>query len=212
MRRALGDIPFTTSYHVRAAHAAKYGQDDGVLVAAFEDSQAVGARSGEYARAGGWNEYFGEDSSVRRVRTQALRAVARYADGRGEETSLLSAFCSRLNCWPRGLAYRIHDKHLGYTEGIVLRCASDGDLQAAKILREEAQELVSMAKAVTEKLTMPSPRVAVLGWWFESSVFLDVFTSCMQEQLPNSPVEMCDRPVVEGAAIMAKAKSSGYGE
>lgn len=210
VRRALGDAPFVTSDHVSAAHAAAFGDGDGIVVVASDDSEALGAKEGKYARAGGWGDVFGGEGTVYRIMTQGLRVAARHADGRGDRTAMLADYCSLLNCSPRRLPYRIHDKHVSYMAlcEVVFRCADAEDLPASRVLHGEARELVSMAKAVAGRLEMLSPRLSVIGRCFDSPVFLDVFRRCTREELPDASVEVCDRTTVEGAAILAKMEAS----
>lgn len=203
---ALPGIPYIIHGHTRAAHAAAFGHGDGIIVAVFDDSEALGVRGGQYARAGGWGDDFGGEGTMRRITYQAFRAAARYADGRGEKTDMLDHYCSLLDCWPRRLPYHIGDKHAPYAqlEEVVFRCAESGDLPAMRVLSDEAGELVGMVSAVAGRLEVPNPTVSVMGRCFRYPAFVAAFQRLLRGEIPDAVLKACKRTRTEGAAILAK--------
>ncbi len=122
---------------------------------------------------------------------------------------MLDDFCSTLDCWPRALRHRIHDEHVVFSElsRVVFRCAEAGDLPAMRVIAKEARELVLMASTVIKRLKMVCPRIALVGSCFEAPVFRKVFVTCSRDDLPDASISVSDKPIAEGAAILAQIEA-----
>ena len=171
----LGETPFKPIDHASGSLAVAYRGGDGILVVAGGESQSLGVKGGKYAKAGGWGSVFGDEGTSTHITAEGLRAAARWADDRGIKTALLNDFCMTLDCSLRWLTRQIHDKHVDFPElcRVVFRCAEAGDAEAMRIVTKEARELVFMAKAVSTRLDMPSPRIALVGGCFRFPIYVE---------------------------------------
>lgn len=145
-------------------------QQTGVALIAGTGSIALGRNeTGRSARSGGWGHIFGDEGSGYDLGCQALRAVARAADGRGKPTALLHAI---LDFWglaePELLLERVYQKSqkspIARLAPLVLRQAAAGDAVARAITLRAARELALAGLTVTRTLDMAdSPLSLALG-------------------------------------------------
>jgi N-acetylglucosamine kinase-like BadF-type ATPase len=139
----------------------------GVAIIAGTGSIAVGrAADGRTARAGGWGHIFGDEGSAYGVATEALRLVARSADGRcpldPADRPLIDAIC---RAWgvaePAGLvtvvyAPGVDRPQIAATGPAVAEAAASGSPAAKALLKRAAAELASAARAVASELKFKS--------------------------------------------------------
>lgn len=146
-----------------AALLGATGGKPGILVIAGTGSIAFGVNSAqETARAGGWGHRVGDEGSGYWIGKQAIMAVLKAADGRGEPTvlkELLLPFAGLkqvedLANWTYSPLYSV-DK-VGELSPLVSQAADAGDRVAASILRQAGEELFQAARAVIDRLNMKS--------------------------------------------------------
>jgi N-acetylglucosamine kinase-like BadF-type ATPase len=144
-----------------AALLGATGGNPGILVIAGTGSIAFGVNDAqETARAGGWGHRIGDEGSGYWIGKQAIMAVLKAADGRGEATvlkDLLLPFIGltkvdELVNWTYGPLYSV-DK-VGELSPLVSRAADAGDPVAASILQVAGDELFQAARAVIDNLNM----------------------------------------------------------
>jgi N-acetylglucosamine kinase-like BadF-type ATPase len=133
--------------------------DPGILVIAGTGSIAYGVNAeGVTARAGGWGHRVGDEGSGYWIGRQAITAVLKAADGRGEPTSLSDYLLPYLGLaqvedlfnWTYGEKYSV--EKVGELSRLVSQAAAQGDSVAAGILQAASEELFHAARAVIHTL------------------------------------------------------------
>ncbi len=131
----------------------------GILVIAGTGSIAYGVNEqGVTARAGGWGHRVGDEGSGYWIGKQAIMAVLKAADGRGESTVLAGHLLPYLGFshvedlfnWTYGDAYSV--EKVGELSRLVSQAAAEGDHVAHRILEAASEELFHAARAVIHTL------------------------------------------------------------
>jgi N-acetylglucosamine kinase-like BadF-type ATPase len=141
------------------ALVAGVGDAPGVVIICGTGSIAYGRNTrNQAARAGGWGHILGDEGSGYWIGRQALRAVARAADGRGPATTLTARVLKHFAVTrPSDLVGEIYDRHLRHhalaqLAGVVQEACNEGDEVGTQILEQAAQELLQAARSVVEQL------------------------------------------------------------
>lgn len=146
-----------------AALLGATGGKPGILVIAGTGSIAFGVNEAqETARAGGWGHRVGDEGSGYWIGKQAIMAVLKAADGRGETTVLKELILpyaglqqvDELFNWTYSPHYSV-DK-VGELSPLVSQAADAGDRVAEAILQSAGEELFQAARAVIDHLQMTS--------------------------------------------------------
>ena len=131
----------------------------GLVVIAGTGSICLGINDkGERAVAGGWGPIAGDEGGGRGIAEQALHAVAKASDGRGEPTKLTQSAGEYFRAsTPENLigaiyAPQIDNSRIAGFARLVVEAASEGDKIALEIINNAAHELGSAASAVIAKL------------------------------------------------------------
>lgn len=165
LRRLAGQVTpqarIIPSSDYEIALVGAHGQRFGILLLAGTGSLAYGVNAaGESALIGGWGYLLGDEGSGYWFGSQALRAVARMADGRGRRTALYDAVMTALNFstpldlipFLYGSAPRVAD--VARLAPLVLECAAQGDSMARGLVETGALELALAVRAVAHRLDM----------------------------------------------------------
>jgi glucosamine kinase len=138
-----------------------HGQRFGILLLAGTGSLAYGVNvAGESTLVGGWGYLLGDEGSGYWLGSQALRAVARMADGRGCPTLLFDRVLMALNLsQPLDLIPMLYGPNARVAEvarlaPVVLECAAQGDAVARGLVETGALELTLAVRAVAHRLDM----------------------------------------------------------
>lgn len=150
--------------------AGSLGCRDGINLIAGTGSIAYGERAGLAARCGGWGEVFSDEGSAYWIAVRGLNAFSCMSDGRlplgplhghvaralglGDDIEL----CARI----MGENAMSRDEIAGLAQ-IVSDAAADGDEAASAILTDAVGELLSMARALRERLGYPPDERARLS-------------------------------------------------
>lgn len=134
----------------------------GIGVVAGTGSSTVGWRGEDkHVSVGGWGMLLGDEGSATDIAIQALRAVARAADGRGESTILreeMMDYFGLKHLWE--ITRRVYRDNLPrhVLAGFAVRvsqAADAGDRVAQRILREAGETLGNDVLVVARKLFTP---------------------------------------------------------
>ncbi|WP_409175253.1 N-acetylglucosamine kinase [Brevibacillus fortis] len=144
-----------------AALLGATGGKPGILVIAGTGSIAFGVNDEqETARAGGWGHRVGDEGSGYWIGKQAIMAVLKAADGRGEPTVLKELLLPHVGLgrvdelfnWTYSEHYSV--EKVAELSPLVSQAALAGDMVAAAILRVAGEELFDAARAVIDTLQM----------------------------------------------------------
>lgn len=142
----------------------------GIALIAGTGSIAFGKNAaGETARSGGYGHLIDDGGSGYALGRDALSAIVRALDGRGEETSLTDAVFAQLDIHSLAeIVTFVYGKDtdkskIAKVSLTAVECAGAGDVAALEILRKGAEELVQLVAAVQRKLDLPGCPIALLG-------------------------------------------------
>ncbi len=161
MRRIGARARFVLVNDALIALVAGLREASGVVIICGTGSIAYGRNSrNEAARAGGWGHILGDEGSGYWIGRQALRAVARAADGRGPATALTPRLLTHFAvAHASDLIGEIYERQLRHhtlarLARVVQQARDEGDEVATQILELAAHELVRSARSVVERLRM----------------------------------------------------------
>lgn len=140
----------------------------GVVVIAGTGSICFGKNAaGNTARSGGFGHLIDDGGSGYALGRNVLSCAVRCADSRISHSGIFQAVCDRLgsveNIVPFVYAPETDKAAIAQFAAIALDQARQGDLEAWRILQQEAGELAQMVAAVQKRLDMPRCRIALLG-------------------------------------------------
>jgi N-acetylglucosamine kinase-like BadF-type ATPase len=110
--------------------------------------------NGEIHRVGGWGRFIGDEGSGFTIGREALRAVAKFLDGRGEKTILKDLIFEKFKITDlREVVSKIYSGEfdLASVAPIVMKAGEMGDEIAIKILDDACYELLTHIKAMLGK-------------------------------------------------------------
>jgi N-acetylglucosamine kinase-like BadF-type ATPase len=198
---------------VEAAFHDAFRQGPGILVVSGTGSVAWGRNeSGREARVGGWGSLIGDEGSGYAIGLEALRRVARGAEGRGPETGMERAVLTHLGLdSPEALVSWTADAtkaDIAALVPLVVAASKDGDGVAVEILVKAVEELDGHVHALLSNLGPWSspPRVAFTGGLLGPKGPL---RRSLEVQVAAQRLKMVDRdpdPAL-GAAMLAQSMS-----
>ncbi len=164
------------------------------------------------ARAGGWGYLLGDEGSGYAIGLEALRAVARAADGRAPQTQLTEKMLAQWNLnVPSDLiarVYKLQDARIEIAglARVVDDAANADDEIARAILQDAAHELALGARVVANALKFENEiPCAVTGGVFLESKLLEKFfrDEAKEMKLKLEPIQKVQEPV-RGALVLAQ--------
>jgi N-acetylglucosamine kinase-like BadF-type ATPase len=196
---------------------AGVGDAAGVVVIAGTGSIAYGRDArGRAARAGGWGYVLGDEGSGYWIGRQALRAVVRAADGRGEPTSLTARVLAHYHAArPQDLVREIyqggwHPSAIASLARDVQAAADDDDAIAMRILAIGALELADAAASVAARLSLATCPIVLAGRVLLGLPTLqERVTARLAERLPEATIRTLDAEPAQGAVRLALAAARG---
>lgn len=185
------------------------GDGTGAVVAAGTGVVTLGVGRSRVARVDGWGNLIGDAGSGYWIGREAMDAVMRAHDGRGERTALSDVVAQK---WP--------DIETAYIE---LQAAADRvaqvaslaksvaelaatDAVAAQICLRAARELSVSVTAALARVAEPgddSPAVCAIGGVFRSTLIMERFTDLLHESAPNARMQMSLGSGIDGATALA---------
>lgn len=174
------------------AEIALYGTtlgEAGLVVIAGTGSVCLGVNAqGEKAMSGGWGPVAGDEGGGRGIAGEALHAIAKASDGRGELTKLTEQASGYFrasnvdNLISAIYAPQMDNSRIAGFARLVVETAQNGDKIAIEILRDAGRELGVAASAVITRLGLERSAfpVGCVGSVFNAGHFL---TESMSEIL-----------------------------
>jgi N-acetylglucosamine kinase-like BadF-type ATPase len=184
----------------------------GVALIAGTGSIAVGCDArGARGRASGWGHLLGDEGSGYDIGRQALRAVARAADGRGPGSALTERILARWNLTsPEDLLSTVYtdpDKaRVAALAELVIAAATEGDTVSRGIVRVAVEELALAALTVASSLDLASPLPLALsgGLLIHHEDLRRLVVERMQRTRPVGPVVTIEEPALCAARYLAR--------
>jgi N-acetylglucosamine kinase-like BadF-type ATPase len=184
----------------------------GIAVISGTGSNCI-ARSpkGLTVRVGGWGPALGDEGSGYAIGTQALRAAAQAADGRGNAKAVLDMV---LETWklrdPSALVTYVYRPEVTHAEiaGLVdplMDLAATGDKDAKQIVEDSARDLAHQVNTALKRLGVPRPPLALTGGVLRRVAFKQAMLSFITEEL--GPITMVSQPY-QGAVTIARKMSA----
>ena len=215
MREALSNTGIAQIEVVSDADIALYGATDGepgVVVIAGTGSVCCGINGrGKQMCAGGWGPIVGDEGGGSWIARQALRAIARGADGRGPETRMTAAAIAYFHITTADdlstaiYAPTVTNERIAGFAKQVIKAAKAQDQVAREILAQTGIELGLAAAAVIHNLKMERERfqVAYVGGVFSAAG--ELVLGAMREEVKRiAPRAYLARPRFSPAVAAAR--------
>ncbi|MBR5290570.1 MAG: hypothetical protein IKU28_06215 [Erysipelotrichaceae bacterium] len=185
---------------------------EGIHVVAGTGSLAIGkGKEDTFARAGGWNEFFGDEGSCYWIGKEAMTLFSKQADGRIQKGALYNLVKEKyqlqddfefIDVVLNELApYR--DQVAGFQK-IALQAANEHDESVIALYERAVDELVQMVYSVKQQLNWSTSEVTVsiYGGLMHAKEFV---LELLRQKLKSMDciLEMPKRSAVEGALLMA---------
>lgn len=196
---------------VHAAFHDVFPQGPGILLIAGTGSIAwARSEDGREGRVGGWGPRIGDEGSGYAIGVEALRRVARHADGRAPTTELSGLILEQLGLEGveslPGWAARASRAQIAELTPLAIEAAAGGDAVAGQIVSDAIEALRQHVVAVLERLAPWSrpPELALAGGLIRPGGGL---RAGLQAALPASRVRVMTRDpdAARGAARLALA-------
>lgn len=191
----------------------------GLVVIAGTGSVCIGVNDeGVKFIAGGWGPVAGDEGGGRGIAGDALHAVAKASDGRGELTKLSEQAADYFrasnveNLIGAIYAPQMDNSRIAGFARLVVETAQDGDKVAVDILRDAGHELGTAAAAVLKKLGLEKRKVPIgcVGSVFKAGELLTgPMTEIIARVAPNAFLTDPQMPPAHAAALMAMNGNGG---
>jgi len=173
-----------------ALEGALMGQPGIILIAGTGSVMFARDVNGEIHRVGGWGRFIGDEGSAFVIGREALRAVAKYIDGRGEETILKKMIFEKFEI--NDLMQIVSGIYSGEFDiakvaPIVMEAVELGDYVAKEILDEACDELFYHIEAMTKKTNFGEKiNLVLLGGVLQNENYVSKkLRNMVKEKLPN---------------------------
>lgn len=189
----------------------------GVVIVAGTGSIAYGRdANGNAARAGGWGHVLGDEGSGYWLGRQALQAVVRAADGRGDTTTLTTRVLKYYGVErAQGLVHQVYyggarPASIAALGSLVQAAADEGDAIARHIIDAGAAELAAAATSVATRLRLDACPVILSGGMFRAVPRLSSgVVSCLGKTWPRAATRPLTVEPARGAVHLALALAAG---
>ena len=194
--------------HETALHGALSGQPGCALIAGTGSICCGRNAQGEFVRTGGWGHLIDDGGSGYALGRDALAAVVRQWDGRGEATVLSELSPARLGTkTPQELIAHVYggDKsRIAALSPLVGEAASQGDKAALAIYERGGAELTALVTATADRLGLEQGEVAMLGGLLTHDKHLRAaFIAGLAEKAPGLRCVEPRQDAAAGAAMLA---------
>jgi len=208
-------VPLAIETDGRVALEGAFDGGPGIVVVAGTGSVVMGKSArGEALSIGGWGRVIGDEGSGYFIGLEALKAVARELDGRGEAGRLRVTLASRF-----GLDSRDRITSAVYREKFdipsvapaVLEAAGAGDAVALGILARGAAELAAQIGATIARLGLERGTGVVMtgGLIDHDTIYAQMLAEALKREAPGAEVCPALNGPAHGALLMARAALEG---
>lgn len=192
-----------------ALEGAFMGEPGIILIAGTGSVMFAKDLEGKIHRVGGWGRFIGDEGSAFVIGREALRAVAKYIDGRGRETILKDLIFEEFKITDlmqvvSGIYSGEFD--IGKVAPVVMRAVELGDDIARQILDDACDELLNHVKAILKKANFgEKPNLSLIGGVLQNENYVSrKLKEMIKANFPNvNLIEPISSPAY-GAIIYAK--------
>lgn len=192
-----------------ALEGAFMGKAGIILIAGTGSVMFAKDIDGKIHRVGGWGRFIGDEGSAFVMGREALRAVAKYVDGRGEETILKSLIFDEFNI--TDLMQIVSEIYSGKFDiakvaPIVMKAVEMGDAVAKKILDQACDELLAHVKAMLNKAKFgETVKLSLIGGVLQSDNYVSrKLREMIKVELPQVDLIEPMASPAHGAVVYAK--------
>lgn len=194
--------------HEIALHGALSGQPGCALIAGTGSICCGRNAAGVFIRTGGWGHLIDDGGSGYALGRDALAAVVRQWDGRGEPTVLSNLAAQRLGIkTPQELvayAYSGDKSRIAAVAPLVGLAADAGDKTALSIYEHNGAELSALVTATAKQLELTNGKVALLGGLLTHDKHLRAaLTADLAQKAPELRCVEPQQDAAAGAAMLA---------
>jgi len=197
-----------------AVIALKSGSDapNSLVVIAGTGSNCFGRNSmGETAKASGLDYWLSDDGSGYMIGLQALRAVVRASDGRGEATELTKLVFDHFKLTSASALKEVvyapgfSKREMAALTMVVVQAAELGDITAFQILIQAINEIQIMMQAVIQKLSLEQSAfdAVAVGSVMTLSIVKKRLSTWFAARYPQARLIYPEQPPVYGALQLA---------
>jgi N-acetylglucosamine kinase-like BadF-type ATPase len=191
----------------------------GIALIVGTGSAAIGVNAaGEKQVVGGWGYHYGDEGSAYWIGREALKAIARAADGRGPATALTETIIARLQTdEPRAMLAAL--EKTGNVRGAIASLADaveaaacQGDAVALQIVDDGSEELAHMVAALSSQLQLGDkfPLALAGGVICGSQLLRDKLSEQLKRRsLSPEPVKTVPHPAAGCVKIACRADTQG---
>ena len=163
---------------------------------------------GNIYRAGGFGRLIGDEGSGFSIGRKGLQAVAKYFDGRGDETLIVKLIKEKhsINSADE-LITKVYKENFDIASiaEVVLIAAHNEDQIAHNILLEETDELVHHISTMMKKMNTIDLRVSFAGSLISNNnIYSDMLRDKINTSLPSVKIVTPKHSPIEGAILLAK--------
>jgi N-acetylglucosamine kinase-like BadF-type ATPase len=167
-------------------------------------------KEGKIYRAGGFGRIIGDEGSGYSIGRKALQNVAKYFDGSGEKSVIVSLLSQEYKIdTSEYLIKKVYKENfdIASVAELVLAAASKDDLIALTILEEETDELIQQLKMLMKKMNVNELNVAFAGSLvINKNVYSDMLKEKIKFYLPSISIVKPEYTPLQGAINIAREK------
>jgi N-acetylglucosamine kinase-like BadF-type ATPase len=211
----LPSLPISIQTDGRIALEGAFNGGPGVVAVAGTGSVVMGKTpDGETLSIGGWGRVIGDEGSGYFIGLEALRAVSREIDGRGEAGSLRASISSRFGLEKReriiAAIYR-ENFDIPSIAPVVLEAAEAGDQVALGILARAAREFSLQVITAVERLGLQGGTGVVLigGLIDHDTIYARMLAEEIKKASPAADFRAPMNGPTHGALLLAMAGLKG---
>ncbi len=203
-------LTFSIETDARVALEGAFGGEPGVVVIAGTGSNLIGKLpDGTVSSVGGWGRVLGDEGSGFAIGTEAIRAVTRDIDRRGEARVLRTALATRFGLETRdAIVAKVYQEKfdLASLAPVVLEAAEKGDRTSMDILRNAASQLTDQLDAIIDRMGSAQAVTGVVfigGLIDHDTLYSRIVTEAIHSRIPRAEIRPARYPPVQGAVLMA---------
>ncbi len=191
-----------------ALEGAFSGKPGSILIAGTGSIMFGKDAAGAIHRVGGFGRFIGDEGSGYSIGREALIAVSKEFDGRGNKTGITDLLNKKFEIdSSEKLIIEIYKNNFDIASAapLVLQAAEAGDEISKKIIDDESNELIDHISTMAEKINEPVLNVSFIGGLISGeNIYSNALRKKIISHLPKVKIKLPEYPPEIGAILMAK--------